>query len=78
MGQQQHRGKLQRDVADHLLGRVRYAATALHPAGNPYLHWILTGRHGAALPYALRAENFAAIQANLDPLNGAANLSKAS
>ena len=31
-------------------------------------HWILTGRHGAALPHALRAENFAAIRANLDCL----------
>ena len=59
---------VERDVADHLLGRVRYAATALQPAGNPYLHWILTGRHGAALPSALRAENFAAIQANLGRL----------
>ena len=59
---------VERDIADHLLGRVRHAATALEPAGNPYLHWILTGRHGAALPYALRAENFAAIRANLDRL----------
>ena len=56
------------DIADHLLARVRYAATALDPAENPYLHWILTGRHGAALPHALRAENFAAIRANLDCL----------
>ena len=59
---------VERGVADHLLGRVRYATTALEPAENPYLHWILTGRHGAALPYALRAENFAAIRNNLDRL----------
>jgi S-adenosylmethionine-diacylglycerol 3-amino-3-carboxypropyl transferase len=55
-------------IADHLLARLRYAAVALDPAENPYLHWILTGRHGAVLPYALRAENFGAIQANLDRL----------
>ncbi len=59
---------VERDIADHLLERVRYAATVLDPVENPYLHWILTGRHGAALPYALRAENFAAIRNNLDRL----------
>lgn len=55
-------------VADRILQRTKHALTVLNPAENPYLHWILTGRHGAALPHALRAENFAAVQANLDRL----------
>jgi S-adenosylmethionine-diacylglycerol 3-amino-3-carboxypropyl transferase len=54
------------NVAEHLLARTAYALTTLDPAENPYLQWILLGRHGAALPYALRAEQFTAIRANLD------------
>jgi S-adenosylmethionine-diacylglycerol 3-amino-3-carboxypropyl transferase len=53
-------------VAKHILGRTQYALTTLAPAENPYLQWILTGRHFAALPYALRAENFESIRNNLD------------
>lgn len=55
-------------VADRILDRTRYALTELDPAANPYLQWILTGRHTTALPMALRPENFAAIQVNLDRL----------
>ena len=55
-------------VADRILERTRYALTALDPAANPYLQWILTGRHTTALPFALRPENFDAIRANLDRL----------
>ncbi|GIV95927.1 MAG: hypothetical protein KatS3mg057_0584 [Herpetosiphonaceae bacterium] len=55
-------------LAGHLLKRVRHALTTLNPADNPYLQWILTGRHISALPYALRPENFQAIRANLDRL----------
>jgi len=55
-------------VADRILARTRYALTALDPTANPYLQWILTGRHTTALPYALRPENFAVIRANLDRL----------
>jgi len=55
-------------VAEHLLERTRHALVALNPKDNPYLHWIVTGRHGEALPFALRAENFAAIRNNLDRL----------
>jgi S-adenosylmethionine-diacylglycerol 3-amino-3-carboxypropyl transferase len=56
------------DLAGRLLGRVRHALTELDPAENPYLHWILTGRHADALPFALRPENFDAIRAGLDRL----------
>ncbi len=55
-------------VAERLLARSRHALTELDPAGNPYMQWILTGRHGTALPFALRAENFGAIRDNLDRL----------
>lgn len=55
-------------VADHLIGRVRHALTVLDPADNPYLHWIVTGTHGEALPHALRRENFESIRDRLDRL----------
>jgi S-adenosylmethionine-diacylglycerol 3-amino-3-carboxypropyl transferase len=55
-------------VADRILSRTRHALTELDPAANPYLHWILTGTHGAALPLALRLEHFDTIRANLDRL----------
>jgi len=55
-------------VAERILARTRYALTELETAANPYLQWILTGRHETALPYALRPENFETIRANLDRL----------
>lgn len=55
-------------VAERILARTRHALVGLDPAANPYLHWILTGTHGAALPWALRAENFERIRARLDRL----------
>ncbi|WP_279384602.1 DUF3419 family protein, partial [Geotalea toluenoxydans] len=59
---------VQGSVADRILARTRHALTVLNPADNPYLQWILTGRHTSALPFALRPENFEAIRANLDRL----------
>lgn len=56
----------ERSVGDHLRARVRHALVELEPWTNPYLHWILIGEHGEALPHALRAENFDVIRANLD------------
>lgn len=55
-------------VANRILARAEHALTALDPAENPYLHWILTGTHGTALPWALRAENFDRIRDRLDRL----------
>ncbi len=55
-------------VADRILERTRHALTNLDPADNPYLQWILTGRHVGALPYSLRPENFDSIRAHLDRL----------
>lgn len=55
-------------VASAVLERTRHALTELDPATNPYVHWILTGSHGDALPCALRPEHFETIRANLDRL----------
>ena len=53
-------------VADRILARGKHALTELDPVTNPYLQWILTGHHiPAALPHALRPENFEAIRAHL-------------
>ena len=56
------------DVASSILARTRHALTELDPSDNPYIHWILTGTHGNALPCALRAEHFDTIRSNLDRL----------
>jgi S-adenosylmethionine-diacylglycerol 3-amino-3-carboxypropyl transferase len=53
-------------VGERILSRTSYALTALDPAENPYLQWILTGTHVTALPCALRPENFELIRGNLD------------
>ncbi|MES2997431.1 MAG: DUF3419 family protein [Verrucomicrobiota bacterium] len=48
-------------VADRILNRTRHALTALDPSQNPFLHWILTGTHGTALPVALEEQHFETI-----------------
>jgi S-adenosylmethionine-diacylglycerol 3-amino-3-carboxypropyl transferase len=55
-------------VSERILARARHAVTELNPADNPYLQWIMTGRHTTALPLALRAEHFETIRANLGRL----------
>lgn len=55
-------------VADRIAGRIREAVTATDPASNPYLHAVLTGTHGAALPRYLRPEHFETIRDRLDRL----------
>jgi S-adenosylmethionine-diacylglycerol 3-amino-3-carboxypropyl transferase len=55
-------------VADRILARAKHAVTELNPAENPYLQWIMTGRHTTALPLALRPEHFEVIRSNLDRL----------
>ncbi|MEM6391272.1 MAG: DUF3419 family protein [Planctomycetota bacterium] len=49
-------------VAERIFGRAEHALAELDPSANPYLHWILTGTHGEALPMLLRAESFDAIR----------------
>jgi S-adenosylmethionine-diacylglycerol 3-amino-3-carboxypropyl transferase len=55
-------------VAEKILGRTRHALTELDPHANPYLQWILTGRHETALPFYLREENVPLIRRHLDRL----------
>lgn len=56
------------DFAAHVAAKIRHGLCTLDPTANPYLHWILTGTHGAHLPFALRPENFEPIRCNLDRL----------
>ena len=55
-------------VSDRIFARAQHALRELDPAQNPYLQWILAGRHTRALPHALRPDNFQAIRRNLDRL----------
>ena len=55
-------------VWESLQRRIPHALVVQRPADNPYLQWILRGRFDTALPYSLRAENFAAIRDNLQAL----------
>lgn len=59
---------LDRELGQRALAQARRVFCDLDPADNPYLHWLLTGIHGRALPFALRPENVLAIRANLDRL----------
>lgn len=56
-------------VSDHVARRIVHAAVTLDPAGNPYLHWILKGSMGPALPLAWRPENYDLIRSRLDRLD---------
>jgi S-adenosylmethionine-diacylglycerol 3-amino-3-carboxypropyl transferase len=57
------------DVATRIFERAKHALTELNPAENPYLTWILTGTHGAALPLAWRPEHFATLGARADRID---------
>jgi S-adenosylmethionine-diacylglycerol 3-amino-3-carboxypropyl transferase len=71
-------GRLGRDEAffDHVDGPVanrlrrvaRRAMVETDPEENPYVQWILAGRHLGALPYALQPESWKKIRRNLDRL----------
>ena len=56
-------------VAEHVARRIRHAALDCDPAENPYLHWIMKGTHGTALPMPWRAEHYDTIRARLDRLD---------
>lgn len=55
-------------VAERILGRTRYALTALPTHENPYLEYILTGNFSRALPLYLRPEVYPEVQRHLDRL----------
>ncbi len=52
--------------AQHVARRIRHAGVDCDPAENPYLHWIMKGTHGTALPMPWRAEHYEAIKSRLD------------
>jgi len=52
--------------AQHVARRIRHAAVDCDPAENPYLHWIMKGTHGKALPMPWRKEFFNVIACRLD------------
>jgi S-adenosylmethionine-diacylglycerol 3-amino-3-carboxypropyl transferase len=56
------------DVAASISKRVERALTEGDPAANPYLHWIVNGHYGDALPHAWRAANFDAIRRHINRL----------
>jgi len=53
-------------VSDHVFSRLRHAGVDTDPSQNPYLHWVMTGTHGAALPLPWRREAFETIRDRLD------------
>jgi S-adenosylmethionine-diacylglycerol 3-amino-3-carboxypropyl transferase len=55
-------------VAERILGRTRYALTALPPQSNPYIGYILTGSFANALPRYLRPDVFAAAKKGIERL----------
>lgn len=60
---------VQGSVSEHVSRRIVHAAVDLDPADNPYLHWILKGTMGRALPLAWRPETFDLIRSRLDRLD---------
>jgi S-adenosylmethionine-diacylglycerol 3-amino-3-carboxypropyl transferase len=56
-------------VAAHVARRTVHALVDTDPSANPYLHWILTGTHGKALPLALRPEHFETIRDRLERID---------
>ncbi|MEO1204697.1 MAG: DUF3419 family protein [Pseudomonadota bacterium] len=55
-------------VSAHVARRIRHAAVDLDPSANPYLHWIIKGRHCSALPLAWRADSYPIIRNRLTRL----------
>ncbi|WP_170551461.1 DUF3419 family protein [Ruegeria atlantica] len=55
--------------AQHVARRLRHAGVATDPSQNPYLHWILKGTHGDALPMAWRPEHYETVRSRLDRLD---------
>lgn len=56
-------------VAQHVARRIKHAAVDCDPSQNPYLHWIMKGTHGEAVPMPWRAEHYDIIRSRLDRLD---------
>jgi S-adenosylmethionine-diacylglycerol 3-amino-3-carboxypropyl transferase len=55
-------------VPEHVARRIAHCFVENDPRENPYLHWILLGGHGEALPHAYEPANHALIRERLDRL----------
>jgi S-adenosylmethionine-diacylglycerol 3-amino-3-carboxypropyl transferase len=55
-------------ASDHVAGLTRKALVDQDPSANSYLHWILRGSHGEALPRAWTEECYERIRDRLDRL----------
>jgi len=53
-------------LSEHVRGKVREAAVEQRPWFNPYMQWILLGRHSTALPLAWRKDSYETIRSRLD------------
>ena len=53
-------------VPDHVARRIEHSFVTNDPRENPYLHWIMLGDHGAALPHCYEPANHALIRERLD------------
>ena len=56
-------------VAQHVARRIKHAAVDCDASQNPYLHWIMKGTHGDAVPMPWRAEHYDTIRDRLDRLD---------
>lgn len=56
-------------LANHVASRLDHAGIDLDPSENPYLHYILKGIQGDALPLAWREEHYTKIRDRLDRLD---------
>ncbi len=56
-------------LADHVASRLDHAGIDLDPSKNPYLHYILKGMQGEALPLPWREEHYNTIRERLDRLD---------
>jgi len=55
-------------LSNHVFSKIKHGMRTLNPAENHYLHWILNGTYGEALPFSLRRENYEKIRKNLDKI----------
>ena len=55
-------------LADHVASKLFHVGVDLDPSGNPYIHYILKGEQGEALPLAWRPEHYQTIRSRLNRL----------
>jgi S-adenosylmethionine-diacylglycerol 3-amino-3-carboxypropyl transferase len=56
-------------VSGHVARKIAQSFVVNDPRRNPYLHWIMLGRHGDALPHCYEPENHTLIARRLDRID---------